>query len=281
MHDLPILRSIPQLRSRLRSWRAFGETVAIVPIGSVLHEGQLSLLRSGRREADRVLAVVVPTPGRDVTPDEESLAELADEAEADALYLPSTEDLCPADTVTVLNLPGMTDVLCGEDQPDRLGVFARVMTRLFNHAQADSALFGERDWQRVAIMRRVAADLGLPTEVKAAPTERDADGIALGGGVETLEGRDRAAAAKLWRVLLRAASEIAEGGDVDAALDAAADALADAGAEVEYLEMRDEATLAERSAHDPVHPARIFAAIGFGDVRIIDNVRVGGADDVL
>ncbi|SFI54938.1 pantoate--beta-alanine ligase [Albimonas pacifica] len=292
MQGLPILRSTPQLRSRIRSWRAFGETVAVVPVGRSLHEGHLALIRAARGEADRVLAVVArwcdgrargrPEPGAGEEDfDELEAAERVEEAGADAVYLPSAESLFPAAPVVEIHLRGLTDVLCGEERPERFEGFALAFTRLLSQAQADVAVLGERDWQRLAILRRLAIDLDLPTEVRSAPTERDMDGVAWAEGAQDLAGEDRAAAVRLWRELKRAAAAIDAGGDVDATLDAAADALADAGAEVEYLDLRDAETLAE--VDDPAgdRPARIFAAIALGDLRLIDNVPLGEARNPL
>ncbi|WP_339948853.1 pantoate--beta-alanine ligase [uncultured Albimonas sp.] len=286
MQGLPILRSTPQLRSRIRSWRAFGETVAVVPVGRSLHEGHLALIRAARGEADRVLAAVArwrhddhggrPEPGAGEEGfDEIEAAERVEEAGADAVYLPSAQSLFPVCSVVDIRLPGLTDVLCGEERPERFAGFALACTRLLSQAQADVAVIGERDWQRLAILRRVAKDLDLATEIRVAPTERDEDGVAWADGAQDLEGEDREAAVRLWRELRRAAAAIDAGAEVDATLDAAADALADAGAEVEYLDLRDAETLAEVEDVASGAPARIFAAIEIGDLRLIDNVPLG------
>ena len=285
MHDLPIIRSVAQLRSRIRSWRAFGESVAVIPTRGDLHEGHLSLIRAARREADRALVSIFVDPldrpeGFDADAygeNEERDAELADQEGADAIFAPAASTLYPPDFATEIRVRGLTDVLCGEDAPHRFDGFVRSSVKLLNQATAEFAVVGERDWQRVAILRRVARDLDMPTKIVVAPTERDMDGIAWSAGVEALEGADRAAARKLWPTLRRAAEALLSGADVDATLDAAADALADAGAEVEYLEMRDAASLAEMTAPDPAREARVFAAIAAGGLRLIDNVPVAPA----
>ena len=293
MHGLPILRSTPQLRSRIRSWRAFGETVALAPVGASLHEGHLALIRAARDHADRVLAVVGnwgedegcrSSQERGEPFDEDAAAELAEEAGADALYIPSAESLFPADVKVEIKVAGMTDVLCGEDRPERFEGFALAAVRLLGQAQADVALMGECDWQRLAILRKVSADLGLPTEIRTAATERDQDGLAF-GPADALEGEERETATRLWRELQKAARAIDAGGDADAVLDDAADALAEAGAEVEYLEMREAETLAEIDGAPADLPAgrqaRIFAAIQVGGARLVDNVVVGEKPDPL
>ncbi len=275
MNDLPLLRSASQLRSRVRSWRAFGETVALVPLSWPLHEGRLAVVRAARAEADRAL---VALSGWDDDPawDEDRAAQLLDEAGADALYLPARDALAPGGAAVRLGVPGLTDVLEGEDDPAAFADFALSSVRLFSQAQADFAVYSELDWQSFAIMRRVALDLDLPTEVRAVPAERD-DGVAFSEGALALSDEDRLAARRLWRELTRAAQAIDAGADPDETLDAAADALADAGAEVEYLDMRDAETLEELST-PAGRPARIFCAIALGDTRLMDNVRVGGTD---
>ncbi len=279
MHSLPIIRSVSQLRSRVKSWRAFGETVALVPTQGGLHEGHLSLIREARREADRVLATIFIDPldrpegmsAEDYAPTEERDADLLDAEGCDALYAPAASSLYPAGFATEIQLLGMTGVLCGEDDPHRFDGWMRSTLKISNQAQADVAVLGERDWQRLAIMRRLAADLDLPTRVVAAPTERDMDGIAIATGVEGLEDDGRRVAARLHRELAKAGEAISNGADVDESLDAAADALADAGAEVEYLDLRDPDTLVEVEEHDPKRPGRVFAAIQVGGLRLIDN----------
>ena len=286
MQGLPILRSTPQLRSRIRSWRAFGETVAVACVGRSLHEGHLALVRAARGEADRVLAVVArwhddgpggrPEPGAGEEGfDEIEAAERLEDAGADAVYLPSAQSLFPPNPGLEITLRGLTDVLCGEDRPERFEGFALACTRLLGQAQADVVVMGERDWQRLAILRRVALALDLPTEVRSAPTERDEDGVAWAEGAQDLAGEDREAAVRLWRELRRAAAAIDAGAGVDETLDAAADALAEAGAEVDSLDLRDAETLVEVDGPDPARPARIFAAIEIGDLRLIDNVPLG------
>jgi pantoate--beta-alanine ligase len=279
MHALPLIRSVSQLRSRVKSWRAFGETVALIPTQGGLHEGHLSLIREARREADRVLATIFVDPLdrpegmglEDYAPTEERDAELLDVEGCDALYAPAATSLYPPGFATEIRLPGLTDVLCGEESPHRFDGWIRSTLKILNQAQADVAILGERDWQRLAIMRRLAADLDLPTKVVAARTERDMDDIALAAGVETLGEDDRRIAARLRRELVKAGEAISQGADVDETLDGAADTLADAGAEVEYLDLRDPETLTEIHAHDAGRPGRVFGAIHVGGLRLIDN----------
>ena len=280
MHDLPLIRSATQLRSRIRSWRAFGESVALIPLQGGVHEGHLSLLRRGRQECDRALAAIFQDPldRPDGMADdaycatEDRDAELLDAEGADALYAPAPAVFYPAGFQAEIRLPALTGVLCGEDDPTRFDGFVRSIVKMLGQAQPDCVVLGERDWQKIAIARRLVRDFDLPVKVVVAPTERDMDDIAISAAAEALDPAGRDVARRLFRILTRAADEIAAGGAADPALDAAADRLADAGADVEYLDLRDAETLAERAAYDPDRPARIFAAIRIGQARLIDNV---------
>lgn len=280
MHDLPLIRSATQLRSRVRSWRAFGETVALAPMQGGVHEGHLALIRRGRQESDRVLAAIFQDPldrpegmgDEDYCPTEDRDADLLDGEGADALYAPAPAVFYPAGFQAQIKLPALTGVLCGEDDAARFDGFVRSIVKMLGQAQPDAVVLGERDWQKVAIARRLIKDFDLPVKIVVAPTERDMDDVAISAAAEALDPAGRDVARRLFRVLTRAADEIAAGGGVDPALDEAADRLADAGADVDYLEMRDAETLAERSDYDPDRPARIFAAIGIGKARLIDNV---------
>lgn len=286
MYDIPLIRSANQLRSRVRSWRAFGETVALAPMQGGVHDGHLALVRRAQGDWDRVLAAIFQDPldrpaglGDDeYCPTEDRDAEALDREGADALYAPAPAVFYPAGFMAEIRLPALTSVLCGEEDPRRFDGFVRSMIKMLGQAQPDAVVLGARDWQKAAIARRLVRDFDLPVKVAVAPTERDMDGIAISAAAEALPDADRAVAKRLFRALTRAADEIAAGAKPDPVLDAAADTLADAGAEVEYLEMRDAETLEERDALDPERPARIFAAIRIGDVRLIDNVAAAARD---
>lgn len=255
--------------------------MALAPMSGGMHDGHLALIRRARRGSDRVLAAIFLDPldrpaglgPDDYAPTEERDAEALDTEGADALYAPAPAVFYPGGFATQIRIPSLTGVLCGEDAPHRFDGFVRTMVKMLGQAQPDSVAVGERDWQRVAILRRLVKDFDLPVTVLVAPTARDADNIAISTASATLSDADRAVAKLLFVELTRAADLISAGGDVDAALDGAADALADAGAEVEYLEMRAADTLEEMDAWDAARPARIFAAIAIGDMRLIDNVR--------
>jgi pantoate--beta-alanine ligase len=276
MIGLPLLRSAQQLRSRVRSWRAFGETVALVDIRGVPHEGHAAVVHSAQREADRVLVSLLPPAGPPPpgmtedgpSPHEPAAAALMDEAGADALYCPSQAMFRPKGFASRLHVAGLADVMDGEEGADALDGFAADMVRLLAQAQPDVMVFCELAWQRRLIAERVAIDFDLCPRVVSAEAARDDDGAPL--CLESAEARGPAA--RLWRELRRAAAAISGGADADATLDAAADALAEDGAEVEYLDLRDAITLDDVPEPIPGADLRIFAAIAVDGARLQDNV---------
>ncbi|MEO1687963.1 MAG: pantoate--beta-alanine ligase [Pseudomonadota bacterium] len=284
MIGLPLLRSASQLRSRVKSWRAFGETTVVVPIFGLPHAGHAHVLREAAQHGDRILAALVPPAvpeGADAadgpSPHEPQAVALADEAGADAIYVPSTAVFRPAGFASLLHVGGLSEVLDGEERPDAFDAFSADIARLFSQAQPDVAVFCACEWQSMAIARRIAADFDLCGSVVAVEQERAEDGVPCTRTTYEIDEAGRADAVRLWRALTRAAADIDGGQNADAVLDAAADALADAGAEVEYFDLRDAATLQEVSAPEPQRPARIFAAIQTaGSVRLLDNVPLGG-----
>jgi len=283
MNGLPLLRSASQLSSRVKSWRAFGETVALVAIVGAPHPGHADRMRAARGQADRVLAALVPPVGMDqsaaaeVRPEEARAARMADEAGADALYAPAA--FRPAGFASHLHVTGLSDVLEAEDAPGCFDAFAADMTRLFSQTKPDVAVFCEARFQRFAIARRLALDFDLCDKVVAVELERDASGVPVCEA--DLSEADRAASARLWRTLRRAAVEIEGGAHPDDVLDAAADMLADAGLEVEYLDLRDETTLEEVDAYEAGRPSRIFGAVLERERRFTDNMALGRSPDAL
>jgi pantoate--beta-alanine ligase len=278
MIGLPLLRSPQQLRSRVKSWRAFGETVALVNLRGAPHEGHVTLVREAQREADRVLVALLPPDGPldegeapdDPSPHERAAASLMDEAGADALYAPSRKVFRPEGFASRVHVAGLADVLEGEEGAEALDAFAADMIRLFAQAQPDVAVFCAMAWQRRLIAERVAKDFDLCPKVITAEPERDDEGVPICLSAPAA----RPNAARLWRELRRAAAAIASGADAEATLDAAADALAESGAEVEYLDLRDAVTLDELEGPAAGRPARIFAAIEIDGARLNDNVAV-------
>jgi pantoate--beta-alanine ligase len=282
---MQIIRTVAALRGVVGDWHARAETVALVPTMGALHEGHLSLVRLARQKANRVVATIFvnPTqfgPGEDLAAyprDEAADAAMLAGAGCDLLYAPGVAEMYPPGFATQVRVTGLTDVLCGAARPGHFDGVAQVVTKYLNQAQADIAVFGEKDWQQLAVIRRLTADLDIPTRILGAPVARAADGLALSSRNRYLSDAERAAAPAMFEAIAAAAASIAGGADAEAALGWASDALRAAGfGPIDYVEAREAATLAPVVRHDPARPARVFAAATLGKARLIDNVPIAG-----
>lgn len=280
---MKIVRTVHDHRSQIAAWRADGARVALTPTMGALHEGHLSLIGMGRRVADRVVATIFVNPTqfganedlstypRDETRDASMLAD----AGCDMLFAPPLEEVYPPDFSTEVRVRGLTDCLCGAARPGHMDGVAQVVTKLLNQAGADYAIFGEKDWQQLAVIRRLARDLDIPTEVLGAPILREADGLAMSSRNRYLDANQRRIAPNLARVLYSTADRIAKGAPVKEECEAAAQTLQKAGFEkVDYVEARDPETLTLVTGP----PGRIFGAAHLGRARLIDNVTIAPLD---
>ena len=278
MSALPIVRSVSELRATVAGWRKAGETVALVPTMGALHEGHLALVRRGRELADRVVASVFVNPTQ-FAPHEDFARYPRDEAGdaaklasagCDLMYAPTVDEMYADGRATSIAVGGPAEGLCGAFRPQMFGGVALVVTKLFLQAQPDFAVFGEKDYQQLLVVRRFARDLDIPVEVVGLPTVREADGLALSSRNAYLSADERARAPELQRALADAAAAIAQGGDAAAALEAARARLAKAGFEpIDYVELRDAETLAPLAK--PGRPGRLLGAAWLGKTRLIDN----------
>lgn len=276
-----IVRETAGLRSAVAAWRGAGERVALVPTMGALHAGHLALIETGRRHADRVVASIFVNPkqfganedlGRYPRQEAADAAMLAD-AGCDLLWAPSAELMYPAGFATTVAVSGVSDRWDGVARPDHFSGVATVVTKLLNQVAPDVALFGEKDWQQLQVIRRLVADLDLPVAIVGVATRRDADGLALSSRNAYLSPDERARAVALPRALTAAAQAIGGGEPATAALARAAAALAAAGFATDYLALVDAETLAPDPAPD--RPRRLLAAARLGTTRLIDNVAVG------
>jgi pantoate--beta-alanine ligase len=194
---------------------------------------------------------------------------------ADLAYLPTAGEIYPDGFATSVAVSGLTDCLCGASRPHFFGGVATVVAKLLNRAGADVAIFGEKDYQQLLVIRRMAADLDIATTIIGAPTVREPDGLAMSSRNAYLTPDERKTAGAFTKVLREAANAIGAGGDPDAALARARNALKALGiATVDYLEIRHAETLAP-AVDDPTVQRRLFAAVVIGTTRLIDNLPVG------
>ncbi len=277
---LPIVRTAEDLRAHLAPWRRQGARTALVATMGALHAGHLSLLRLAKAQADKAIATVFVNP-KQFAPHEDFALYPRDEAgdaaklEAvgcDLLYAPSLAAIYPPDFATAVTVAGVSAPLEGEKRPHFFGGVATVVAKLLIQAGPDKAVFGEKDYQQLLVIRRMAADLDLGVEILAGETVREPDGLALSSRNVYLDPAARAVAGRLNVVLAEAAAQVRAGAAPDGVQHAGEIALAAAGfTSVDYLAVRDAGDL---SPLTPGRPARVLAAAWIGPIRLIDNIAV-------
>jgi pantoate--beta-alanine ligase len=278
--SVPILRTLAALRAAVAGWRREGASVAVVPTMGALHEGHLSLVRAALGRADRVVVTLFVNPRQfDSAADlaayprteHEDAAKLAPLG-AHLLYAPDAAEIYPAGFATTVSVSGVSEGMCAS-RPGHFDGVATVVAKLFLQTGADCAFFGEKDFQQIHVVHRMARDLDIPVEVVACPTIREPDGLALSSRNARLSAEERAAAPGLAAALFEGACALGSGADAAAVLARAEAAILAAGFDrVEYLELRAEEDLAPLDRVG--RPARLLAAAWLGETRLIDNVPV-------
>jgi pantoate--beta-alanine ligase len=280
-----VVTSIEALRGRVSAWRAQGDTVALVPTMGALHEGHLTLVRTARERARRVIVSIFvnPTqfaPGEDFAsyPRQESAdRDLLRREKTDLLFMPSVEEMYPGGHATRVQVGGPALTLENDHRPGHFDGVATVVAKLLLQALPDVALFGEKDYQQLLVIRRMALDLDVPVRIEGVPTVREADGLALSSRNAYLTPAERAIAPSLLRTISAVARAVAEGGSPEREAALAVDALVRAGfRKVDYVAVRDAESLdpVNGPASDASRPARVLAAAWLGRARLIDNVPV-------
>lgn len=275
------IRQLVLLRSALVELRASGATIALVPTMGALHAGHAALVDEARRAADRVVVSIFVNPLQfaphedlDRYPRRESAdARMLADLGCDILWMPAAADMYGTGFTSRISVGGIADELEGAARSGHFDGVATVVAKLFNQVRPDIAVFGEKDYQQLAIIRQMIADLDLDVTIRAVPTQRDDDGLALSSRNAYLSEWERARAVALPRALGDAARAISRGQQIDAVLAAARDALGTAGFEpVDYVALRDAESL------QPPGPGtttlRLLAAAWMGRTRLIDNIAV-------
>jgi pantoate--beta-alanine ligase len=277
-------RTIDDLRRRIAAWRADGLTVGLVPTMGGLHAGHLSLVSLAGARADRVVATLFVNPTQfapsedfDNYPrNEDADAALFESAGASLMFAPTPDVMYPKGHMTKVRVDGLGDVLEGEFRPHFFEGVATVVAKLLLQSLPDVAVFGEKDYQQLCVIRAMARDLDIPVEIVGGETVREADGLAMSSRNAYLSQAERAIAPKLNEVL-RFVADVAQDatGDIDAATASAGEELLAGGfASVDYVAVRDAETL--QPLTDPARPARVLGAAWLGKTRLIDNLAVGG-----
>ncbi|MBO9560749.1 MAG: pantoate--beta-alanine ligase [Caulobacter sp.] len=279
-----IARTVAELRAQVRAWKAADERVALVPTMGALHEGHLSLIQLGQTMAQRTVASVFVNPKQfaphedfDSYPRGEARdAELLASVGCDLMFAPNVDEMYAPGFSTTVNLTGVSEPLEGAARPQFFGGVATVVTKLLNQAQPDIAIFGEKDYQQLQVIKRVVRDLDIPVEIVGAPTARAEDGLALSSRNAYLSPEERAAAVALPNAMKAAAKAVAQGGRIDEAEAAATAAILAAGfRQVDYVDIREASDLS-RLGPGPIGDAqgRILVAAWLGKTRLIDNMAV-------
>ncbi len=278
-----IIRTIGRLRARVRAWRAAGETIALVPTMGALHDGHVSLVALARRRAARVVVSIFVNPAQ-FGPDEDfaryprafeaDLAKLA-AAGADAAFHPDAAEMYPPGFATSIAPQGPAAAgLEDRFRPTHFQGVATVVAKLLLQASPDAAIFGEKDFQQLAVIRRMVRDLDIPVEIVGAPTLREASGLALSSRNAYLDPAQRERAPALYRALRAAAERLRQGAALEPTLHEASAAIAAAGFEIDYVELRDAQTLGAPIAGQTLRDWRLLGAARIGATRLIDNVAV-------
>ena len=274
-----ILRDLADLRAVVAGWRRGGQSVGLVPTMGALHVGHLSLVQTAKTECARVIVTIFVNPKQFNNPQDLAKyprTEVADAAmlaplAVDVVFVPEAAAVFPPGFATTVRVAGISGGLDGDFRPGHFDGVATVVAKLFLMTGADRAYFGEKDYQQLLVVRRMARDLDLPLVVVGCPTLRDPDGLALSSRNQRLPLAARSVAPALHRALQDCAGAIRSGAPVDQACAAGRQQVLAAGFRaVDYLELRGAADLRPLAALE--EPARLLAAAWLGDVRLIDNI---------
>ncbi|HKR18091.1 pantoate--beta-alanine ligase [Rhizorhapis sp.] len=279
---MQIIRELALLREAVSNLRNGGRRrIALVPTMGALHEGHLALVDEARTHADHVVASIFVNPKQfganedlELYPRREGTdVKLLTDRGCDLLWTPSVEEVYPDGFATTISVSGISEGLCGGARPGHFDGVATIVAKLFNQVQPDVAVFGEKDYQQLAVIRRMVRDLNFDIDIIGVPTQRDMDGLALSSRNAYLTDEERKAAHALPRALGQAAARIEKGGDAAKAIEKAKASLAAAGFDpIDYVELRDAATL--QPVSNAKQPARLLAAARIGRTRLIDNIEV-------
>ena len=278
---MQIVRHPEQLAPALAELRRGGEKLALVPTMGALHVGHIRLIAEARAQADRVAATIFVNPmqfgaGEDLNRyprQEQADAEMLEKAGCDLLWMPAVDDIYPAGFATRIHVAGLSERWEGEARPGHFDGVATVVAKLLLSVRPDLALFGEKDFQQLAVIRRMVADLGLGGEIVGVPTVRDADGLALSSRNAYLSADERKRAVALPAALNMASDAIRSGEPVASVLAVARQSLVDAGfTKIDYVALADAASLEPLDA--PRGVMRLIAAATIGGARLIDNIAV-------
>ncbi|MCL4765869.1 MAG: pantoate--beta-alanine ligase [Hyphomicrobiaceae bacterium] len=279
--QVKVVRSLAQLREVVRGWRGAGDRVGLVPTMGALHEGHLSLVRLAKAKSGRTVVSIFVNPTQ-FAPHEDFTRYPRDEAgdraklasvDCDLVWAPDLAEMYPTGHATSVVPKGAAEGLESAHRPSFFVGVATVCTKLFTQVAPDLAVFGEKDYQQLCVIRQVVRDLDLPIEIVGHPTVRESDGLAMSSRNAYLTGEERALAPLIHQVLLETAASVLDGVRIQEATRRGRDRLAAAGFRVDYLELREAGTLAPVE-DESKRPLRALVAAWLGKTRLIDNIAV-------
>lgn len=277
---LQIVRTVDDLRAAIGNLRMQGHSIGLVPTMGALHDGHLSLVRYAKERVGAVVVTLFVNPKQFAPTDDLATYPRNEQADADLLtgegaallFAPDISEVYPEGHATSVSVAGITEVLEGEYRPGFFNGVATVVSKLFLQAQPDMAVFGEKDYQQLQVIKRMTADLNIPVHIEGAPTIREVDGLAMSSRNAYLTAEERAIAPVLYKTLNELAEKARDGGNLLRAQAVAEKALLDAGFEsVDYITVRDAATLGDWTHGTE---GRALAAAKLGKARLIDNIAV-------
>lgn len=291
----PVTRKIASLRKQITAWRQAGDTIALVPTMGALHQGHLALVQSARKKADRVVVSIFVNPIQ-FGPSEDLSSYPRDEKDdrsklaihnVDLVFAPDVEEMFAGDFSTRVQVSELSDFLCGASRPGHFTGMATIVAKLLLQTLPDIAIFGEKDFQQLAIIRRMVRDLNIPVKILGHPLIREKSGLALSSRNRYFNEQEKLIAPELYASLRRAADALKQGGakkenEIEAILAAARAQLIESGFRVDYLELRDSDSLQvienlaaykRKGGKAGARPkARLFVAAFLGKTRLIDNL---------
>ena len=277
--------TLAQLREQVGQWRRDGLRIGFVPTMGNLHAGHFALVELARETSDKVIASIFvnPTqfgPNEDYghyprTPDSD-ISGLAGKG-CDAVFLPSVDEMYPFGTIgcVQMHVPGITDILCGAHRPGHFNGVAQVVSRLFNMVQPDMAVFGRKDYQQLQVIRYMTGEMSFPVRIVAAPTLREADGLAMSSRNQYLQGDERQVATTIHKTLHAMRDAAADGTPLRDIEDKATQVLEAVGFSVDYAQIRRSDLTRPKLPNEPDLLALIAARLG--RTRLIDNLEFDGA----
>lgn len=278
---MQIIRTKKELRDAIKILRQNGKKIGFVPTMGALHKGHLSLIELARKHADKVVASIFVNPlqfgkGEDFDryprTEKEDILKLS-QVDTDIVFLPEVKEIYPEGFCTEVRITKNTEILCGAFRNGHFDAVATIITKLLMMVLPDIAVFGEKDYQQLHIIRKLVLDLDIPVEIIGAPIMREVDGLAMSSRNAYLSETDRKIAPEIFQMLSMLRDRLRNGGKLGNLMDWGINCLKNKGfTSVDYLEARDSVTLELIS--DINRPARIFVAVWLGKTRLIDNIEI-------